>query len=137
MKKKIQKIHLSNFTAKIISMIRIISISLKKLYSHKWQNKAFLFLCHKLRFMNMLLTIRQKHRARWPGTAEHINPASPVSTQHILFFISHSLSSHFHEMNLTVCHAKQNPSSPPLLHVSRPPKNTQVSRAQKQSREVL
>jgi hypothetical protein len=42
-------------------MIRIISISLKKLYSHKWQNKAFLFLCHKLRFMNMLLTIRQKH----------------------------------------------------------------------------
>ena len=61
MKKKIQKIHLSNFTAKIISMIRTISISLKKLYSYKWQNKAFLFLCHKLRFMNMLLTIRQKH----------------------------------------------------------------------------
>ena len=60
-REKIQKIHLSNFTTKIISMSWIISISLKKLYSYKWQNKAFLFLCYKLRFMNMLLTIRQKH----------------------------------------------------------------------------
>jgi len=42
-------------------MIRIISISLKKLYSHKWQNKAFLVLCYKLKLINMLLTIRQKH----------------------------------------------------------------------------
>ena len=61
MKKKIPKIHLSNFTAKIISMIRTISISLKKLYSYKWQNKAFLFLCYKLKLINISFTIRQKH----------------------------------------------------------------------------
>ena len=47
-REKIQKTHFSNFTAKITSMSRIISILLKKLYSHKWQNKAFLFLCYKL-----------------------------------------------------------------------------------------
>jgi hypothetical protein len=53
-------------------MIRIISISLKKLYSHKWQNKAFLVLCYKLKLINISFTIRRSKKTPAIHAAENV-----------------------------------------------------------------
>ena len=70
------------------------------------------------------LTIRQN--TVHVGLALQSTSTRPLQSAHNTFSSSFLILYQLmvHEMDLSVCHVKPNPSSPPLLHVPRPPKNT-------------